>query len=274
VVSNEEIKRMLEAKRRGVNIEYDQNKPEHYKICSQCKTKNPEKAIFCVNCRCKLDKNMNIKCPSCGTENTINAKFCVGCGKKLDQQPSEPEPLEVKPKLQPAVQDENKGNDVEFSESKNKLESNNKTTETQEEPIKKPIIPSNIPEHELIQKNDSKKVCPACNGKNLKTAKFCVVCGKNFDNKQTSSDHPKETEEKTESRVITPEIKVPKDLLNINKESKEESNKGDELISNEQPETSYIDPVEKIKKSKELLDMGAITSEEFENIKKKYLEQI
>ena len=35
-----------------------------------------------------------------------------------------------------------------------------------------------------------------------------------------------------------------------------------------------VDPVEKIKKAKELLDIGAITSEEFENIKKKYLEQI
>ncbi len=35
-----------------------------------------------------------------------------------------------------------------------------------------------------------------------------------------------------------------------------------------------IDPVEKIKKAKELLDIGAITSEEFENIKKKYLDMI
>ena len=276
MVSNEEIKRMLEAKRRGVNIENDQNKPEHYIICSQCKTKNPEKAIFCVNCGCKLDKNLNIKCPSCGTENTINAKFCVGCGKKLEQQTTEPEPLKVKPKLQPTVNKENEGNDVEFLEPNNKLESNNKTIETQEDPVKKSVIPVNVPEHELIQNNDSKKVCPACNGKNLKTAKFCVVCGKNFDNEQTSSDHSKETEENIESQVNTPEIKIPKGILNINNKSKEESKKDDELISSEEPETgtAYIDPVEKIKKSKELLDMGAITSEEFENIKKKYLEQI
>jgi ribosomal protein L40E len=278
VVSNEEIKRMLDAKRRGVNIEHDQNKPDQYTICSQCNTKNPEKGIYCVNCGCKLDKNLNIQCPSCGTENTINAKFCVGCGKKLEQQTTEPEPLKVKPKLQPTEPDENEGNDendVEFSESKNKLESNNKTIETQEEPIKKSIIPSNVPEHELIQNNDSKKVCPACNGKNLKTAKFCVVCGKNFNNEQTSLDHTKETEEKTK-QTVTPEIKVPNGILNINNKIKEDSNKGDALISNEEPETGteYNDPVEKIKKSKELLDMGAITSEEFENIKKKYLEQI
>ncbi|MEN6329813.1 MAG: SHOCT domain-containing protein, partial [Methanobacteriaceae archaeon] len=34
------------------------------------------------------------------------------------------------------------------------------------------------------------------------------------------------------------------------------------------------DPVEKIKKAKELLDIGAITPEEFEEIKKKYLAMI
>jgi len=32
------------------------------------------------------------------------------------------------------------------------------------------------------------------------------------------------------------------------------------------------DPLDKIKKAKELLDMGAITQEEFERVKKKYLE--
>ena len=272
MVSNEEIKRMLDAKRHGVNIEHDQNKLEHYTICSQCKTKNPEKAIYCVNCGYKLDKNLSIKCPVCGTENTINAKFCVGCGKKLDQKPDKLEALKVKHNIKPT---RHEGNDVEFSESKNKLESNNKTPKTQDEPIKHPNIPSNIPEHDLIQKNDSKKVCPACNGKNLKTAKFCVVCGKNFDIEHKSSDHPKETEENTK-QTITPEIKVPKDILNINNKSRDESNKSEELISNEESETGtgYIDPVEKIKKGKELLDMGAITSEEFENIKKKYLERI
>jgi ribosomal protein L40E len=274
VVSNEEIKRMLEAKRRGINIEDNQNKSEDYNVCPQCKTKNPEKAIFCVNCGSKLDKNLNIKCPSCGDENTANAKFCVGCGKKLDQ-PIKTEPIKIKPKLQPI---EYKENDVKFSESNNESKSLNKTPETKDEPNTKHIIPSNVPEHDLIPKNDSKKVCQACNGKNLKTAKFCVVCGKNFDKEDTSSDLPKETGEEIKSQDSTPEVKVPKGILNIKKkyETKEESNKESELISHEAPETgtNYIDPVEKIKKSKELLDIGAITSEEFEHIKKKYLEQI
>ena len=64
-----------------------------------------------------------------------------------------------------------------------------------------------------------------------------------------------------------PEIKVPNNLL----EKKVYENKDNTGL---EKSTEYIDPVEKIKKSKELLDMGAITSEEFESIKKKYLEQI
>ena len=87
VVSNEEIKRMLDAKRKGINIKDEKNKSENYTECSQCKTKNPEKAVFCVNCGSKLEKNLIIKCPSCGTENTVVAKFCVGCGEKLNQNP-------------------------------------------------------------------------------------------------------------------------------------------------------------------------------------------
>ena len=199
MVSNEEIKRMLEAKRKGINIENYQNKTENYKVCSQCRTKNPEKAIFCVNCGSKLDKNLNIKCPGCGTENSANAKFCVGCGKKLDPKPIESKPIKVKPKLQPIP---DSGNDVDFSNH----ESPKKTPETSDKPRKKPTVPSNIPEHDLILKNDSKKVCPSCKGKNLKTAKFCVVCGKNFEKEEI----PKETEENKKTQSITPEIKFPR----------------------------------------------------------------
>jgi membrane protease subunit (stomatin/prohibitin family) len=269
VVSNEEIKRMLDAKRKGIKIEDEQSKSETYKICPQCKTKNPEKAIFCVNCGCKMDKNINIKCPSCGTENTNIAKFCVGCGEKLNQKTIIEEPKKVKPKLQPTE-------DL----SKNESESIKKPSETTNESNIKPIIPPDVPEHDIIAKNDSKKICPSCNGKNLKTAKFCVICGKNFNKKEKTSTLEKETPEETESNksgTAPPEIKVPEGILNINKyENKGESNKKSGLTANDTAETesANIDPVEKIKKSKELLDMGAITSEEFENIKKKYLEQI
>ena len=266
MVSNEEIKRMLEAKRKGIIIEDDQNKSGNYKDCPQCKTKNPEKAIFCVNCGCKLDTNLNIKCPSCGTDNTAVAKFCVGCGEKLNQKTIDAETVKVKPKLQPT--EDLKENDVIFTDSNNESKSLNKTAEKID-----PATKTNIPEHDLIQKNESKKVCPSCHGKNLNSAKFCVVCGKNFDIKKPISDLPRETEEDTKTQNITPEIKIPKGLLNTPNENSEETDKKSETVPNE-TKTEYVDPVEKIKKSKELLDMGAITSEEFEHIKKKYLEQI
>lgn len=259
---------MLEAKRKGINIKDEKDRSENYKVCTQCKTKNPEKAIFCVNCGIKLEKNLIIKCPSCGTENTVVAKFCVGCGEKLNQKTDDTKPSTFKPKIQST---ENLiVDDVEFPESKNESESINKTQETGSKP-EKPIIPSNVPENDQILKKDTKKLCPSCNGKNLENAKFCVVCGKNFEKENTTSDLTKEEDLKVQA--TTPEIKVPNDILYISKkyENPEESNQKSESVSNKD---TYIDPVEKIKKSKELLDMGAITSEEFENIKKKYLEKI
>jgi hypothetical protein len=54
-------------------------------------------------------------------------------------------------------------------------------------------------------------------------------------------------------------------------------------LINKKPEAKIVkdadegydaDPVERIKKAKELLDMGAITQEEFDIIKKKYLDKI
>jgi hypothetical protein len=270
VVSNEEIKRMLDAKRKGIKIDNVQNISGKGKICPQCKTKNPQNAIFCVNCGCKLDKNLNIKCPSCGTENTNNAKFCVGCGEKINQETIKEEPKKIKPKLQPT--EDLARNDVEFLEAKKESESMDKSSETKDKSDIKPSIPSNIPEKDIITKNDSKKVCPSCHGKNLKTAKFCVVCGKNFAKEDKTPETIKETDTPHE---VTPEIKVPQSILDVKRNINQgESDNKAELTSNTAEETEYVDPVDKIKKSKELLDMGAITSEEFENIKRKYLEQI
>lgn len=61
-----------------------------------------------------------------------------------------------------------------------------------------------------------------------------------------------------------------------------ESNEGDAFVTvlrerlNKARKVKYgksgkISPMDEIKKAKELLDAGAITEEEFENIKKKYL---
>ena len=58
MVSNEEIKRMLDAKRKGLDVDKIRLNIENYKSCPYCKTKNPEKALFCVKCGKKLEKNL------------------------------------------------------------------------------------------------------------------------------------------------------------------------------------------------------------------------
>jgi len=312
VVSNEEIKRMLEARRRGVDIKREKKESENFKICPHCKTKNPEKAVFCVNCGKKLDKKLKVTCPSCGTENQEDAKFCVGCGENLKKDVKEVSDVDVETKKLESEQVEKTTPksvslelieesvpETETTESKaselKKIES-----DAPEKTVPKTGVPSSVPEHGLINKTGLKKVCPACKGKNLKNAKFCVACGEKFDESADS-----EGEEKSEeyikpslmdkvntgnkpdietSKKVTAEIKVPQSIIELkNKAKKEEldDEKGvadtvllDETDVAEHERVENVDPVEKIKKAKELLDMDAISSEEFENIKKKYLDKI
>ncbi|MFY9639141.1 MAG: zinc-ribbon domain-containing protein [Methanobacterium sp.] len=289
MVSNEEIKRMLEAKRRGIDIKTEKIKSENFKECPHCKTKNPEKALFCVHCGKKLEKNLKVKCPSCDTENLEDAKFCVSCGETLNKITSKKEP--EKPINIPESSDNTIKNDIEFVKSEDDSKSLQKPEETISSDSKnsKTRFPSEVPEHNIIGETGSKKICPSCNGKNLKTAKFCIVCGKNFDETENdiSSDNPADESDEsgqtfTTKEMPTPEIKVPKNILELKNEDKNEES--DETFDTAAIETGdvkesekvmeNIDPVEKIKKAKELLDIGAITSEEFENIKKKYLELI
>ncbi len=276
---------MLEAKRKGINIENEKIKSKNYKVCPNCKSKNPEKALFCVNCGKKLEKDLMIKCPSCNTENAEKAKFCVKCGEPLNQTNSKN--LPEKTIDMPESTGNDTKNDIEFVNSINGSESSDKPDKTQINVSKnsKTKFPSEVPEHDIIGKTSSKKICPSCNGKNLKNAKFCIVCGKNFDETEDenrsshilSEDTIESEKIVTTKKNSTPEIKVPNNILELKYEGEnEESDKKDEIEEVGKPEnkTENVDPVEKIKKAKELLDIGAITSEEFENIKKKYLELI
>ncbi len=300
MVSNEEIKRMLEAKRKGVDIKKEKIKSENYKICPNCKTKNPEKALFCVKCGNKLNKNLKVKCPSCAIENPSDAKFCVSCGKALDKANSEKQPKTL-------VTKKIESNDVELSKSEpgnsetSELPSQKNKKSTQmnlEKTTPKTSIPREVPEHSIISKTGLKKTCPSCNGQNLKNAKFCVICGEKFDESSSNVKESRKTSEmgnlnkqkeptinsNTSNKTPTPEIKVPDSINELKSTGKEkldnkkmverkgvsdESDTQEPIIAEDK-----VDPVEKIKKAKELLDIGAITSEEFENIKKKYLEQI
>lgn len=270
MVTNEEIRQMLDAKRKGINIEYDKIKPIYNKICPHCKNKNPEKALFCVHCGRKFDKNLQIPCQSCGLKNATTATFCVGCGEILEKI----EDKEIKPKIEKTG------------------------IETLERPVKKEV-PSSIPENNILPKTSLKKTCYYCNGKNLKNAKFCVVCGKKFDANKTepqvkinkpSTENPIITEEigdfpekldKTPVKTSSPEIPAQENVIPLKNIKTEEVNKLKDTVNiskvdedKKYEKTNTIDPVERIKKAKELLDIDAITSEEYENIKQKYIKFI
>lgn len=94
MVSNEEIKRRLELRRKGINPDEEFDKEDEI-ICSKCHTVNLENAKFCIGCGNGLNKlpvytlkineaksNMII-CHGCGTENKIDSKFCISCGSNL-----------------------------------------------------------------------------------------------------------------------------------------------------------------------------------------------
>lgn len=271
MVSNEEIKRLLEERRTGIISKNEEIKSENYKICPNCKTRNPEKALFCVHCGNKLDKNSKNLCPNCGIENPVDSKFCVGCGKPFNQNSHSKTALN--------------------NEKKSVKELNIKT-------IPKSGIPSSVPEHRVINKTDSYKNCPSCKSKNLKDAKFCTVCGKKFDSTLLKTENPEDhgnisdksdvphIENDSKTSKNPDDIKIPKNTalpgsndkkyVDETNNDKNTVNSSDDskVIQEQNLGTKYVDPVEKIKKAKELLDIGAITNEEFENIKKKYLEQI
>lgn len=93
MVSNEEIKRRLELRRRGINP--DELNNENEVTCSRCQTVNLKNAKFCIGCGNELNKlpSSELKinevksdsavCPNCGTENKRDSKFCIGCGSSL-----------------------------------------------------------------------------------------------------------------------------------------------------------------------------------------------
>ncbi|UTB32954.1 MAG: zinc ribbon domain-containing protein [Methanobacterium sp. ERen5] len=265
MVSNEEIKRRLERKRRGLSEIQQDEKSRKYKTCPHCKFKNPEKSIFCVKCGKKLETNISIKCNTCGTINPKTAKFCIKCGNNLKTPESTNNEEEDKTKglvedektedinhidNNPSVESDSKveiiQSDIKNQETVLDVDTKSNEVEDKEKPEINPIktqgLPSSIPDQNLINQRNNKKTCKSCGAKNLKTAKFCVVCGEKFD--------------------IPPVEKSVEDT------------KSSENNKEEDKSVEICDPMDKIKRAKELLDIGAITPEEFESIKSKYLDMV
>ncbi|MGF7117907.1 zinc-ribbon domain-containing protein [Methanobacterium oryzae] len=111
-------------------------------------------------------------------------------------------------------------------------------------------------EQEVKEINSNPIICPECGTENKETAKFCIGCGKNL--KELSVEFIEET----------PEDEKLDDIKETPIEIDAEETEYELEISDEN-----TDLLDKIKKAKELLDIGAISEEEFEKIKNKYLEE-
>ena len=233
MVSNEEIKRRLELRRKGINPDEELNKEEDV-ICSNCHAVNLENAKFCISCGNELNKspvytlkineaNSNmIICHSCGTENKIDSKFCISCGSNLIE------------------------NSV------------------------------NTPEVNEIEVNSI--TCPECNQDNDLSSKFCIVCGASLKEATNENSNSFDTEINNEKEVLLTikdgnghEEEYDGPEVPLDTQSDSESDKEIEDIPEKAAEVNILD---EIKKAKELLDMGAISGEEYQKIKSNYLDKL
>jgi hypothetical protein len=99
-------------------------------------------------------------------------------------------------------------------------------------------------------------------------------------------EHLQPTKEEPQEKPADKVVEVPETSLNqnqfqkllLNQKPVPETSSESEPVQKEPvtPEATGVDvdPAEKIIKAKKLLDLGAITQEEFEKIKNKYLEQM
>ena len=178
-----------------------------------------------------------VECPNCHTLNSPTAKFCVNCGQNMGSQSG-------------TVQNTPAGSDT--------------------------------------------KECPNCHFHNPPTSKFCVKCGENLENEAGFAPEIKDPEPvsnpdvtastgtqrpddfigggqriqspNTEKKIVPPEpapepprVKRPESIPTPKTTASEE-------------QKTESDPTEKIKKTKDLLDIGAITQEEFDAVRSKYVE--
>ncbi len=264
MVSSEEISRRLELKRRGLNPD-EEFKKGRENVCPKCRTANLENAKFCIGCGSELNINSTPKinevksnfiiCHDCGSENKPGSKFCIGCGNSLETVTNKPEENKTghDPVICPECNFEN--NQV----SKFCISCGKELLKTSvNEPVKNEAVSDSV-------------ICPECQSENKLESKFCIKCGNSL--KKTPSEVIEEKSQDIEE--IEEEVQI--DIKNgastddnpeiLSENTSEEEINGDKSDA----KTSVLD---EIKKAKELLDMGAISEEEFEKIKSKCLEQL
>jgi hypothetical protein len=255
VVSNKEISEMLAARREGKHPKKDEihEKVTITKKCSECGTENKENAMFCVGCGESFEEKTvepedikdvpNTKiCPSCKSEIPENAKFCVVCGET--QSNTAEEPVKVKSEV--------------LDDSVIEIEKNDTSKELDEVAIKLVI-------QELT-----------LNEEGLKFNKKSMIEGLNKGTELLKYEDIENIEILDESGLETIEIKSNDNIIKI---KGVDPDLGINFVSNAQEKIKEAKPeidaesMDKIEKAKDLLDIGAISEEEFENIKRKILEK-
>lgn len=262
MVSSEEIRRRLEAKRRGETFSEVKKTPPSSsasKTCPECQTSNPESAKFCVGCGAPLAREETPKtsnevipsppsgvtppasgeetptatptstadnfkqCPSCGQKNKPDAKFCIICGHKFENESVFENESATEKRLEPLVEVVEEKKEVPVAETKPIVSPSDDEADLQE-----PVTEQETPETE------------------------------------------------TQEKSVIPEVKVPEQFKSTNNVQPEEEIAPAESaeVQSKEETAPAEDPVMRIKKAKELLDIGAITQEEFDKIKNKYLDLI
>ncbi len=330
MVSNEEIKRMLENRRRGIKTEAKKESPQPVspstsrkpmksgsQSCESCGAQNPADAKFCIKCGDTLQKAEEKKpaetpdtlprsgmdgidyqtCPNCSHQNKPQAKFCVVCGHKLDQEevtpprgslldrvPAEPvnqPPEEETPAVAELIDEESI---QEETQSRSLLSRKVAEEELEETPTEATNL--EVPREDMTGKaaevtTEAELEEEVHTEAEMEEAKKEVPVEEDTMEDELEPALPEEVpatgiapEEAAPEEDELPQVKTFKfgsDSLEMEEPAAEEVAEDSALTG---AESSPEDPMEKIKKAKELLDIGAITEEEFEEIKKKYLSLI
>jgi ribosomal protein L40E len=323
MVSNEEIKRMLENRRRGIKTEPKKEVPSPVppstsrkpvspstRTCESCGAQNPPDAKFCIKCgqtlkapekeeekktdetpldalpRSGMDGIDYRTCPNCSHQNKPQAKFCVVCGQKLEETPSEePGTGSLLDQVQDTHPEEETTPDQPVEEETPAAADLIDEESTEEESEKRSLLSRRVPEEETStveipeedlteEVSEEKTITGEIPEEDISEAPVEEASPEEVPEEEEELPHVKtlkfdEGSLKTEYSPSAIAEEVPEVET---EEVSEEIEETTETSPEKAP--SKVDPMEKIRKAKELLDIGAITEEEFEEIKKKYLAMI
>jgi len=249
LVSSDEINRRLEARRRGVK----------YKERDKRKTG-------------EIEFSENKECSSCKTQNPSTAKFCVGCGERLETPQPQREPEK---EFSPII----KGPDEPIEKP---IQRKHKITQRPDDFGKPRILKPIVPPEAEIKPDSEPEPQPGTTPEPETTSNAELTPQPGTTPEPTPESQTQTIPEQSPSQEPAtetqepPQVKRPKTIPTP--QPKADTTPTSKQVAEPETNTSQaksdVDPVERIKKAKELLDLGAITPEEFDKIKNKYLNEI